>query len=157
MTRTLRLLLAFTGVLLFAVGLLLGQIQRSKFDKYLRPTTVTSMQLAVLEANIEVIRNLLPSETGTGIPTVYFDPSCPCLLGTSLISSDLMKKPLDEVRHRLLNAAIMTRTYSSFDLPEISEWKSDVPDPYFKMRFRQFKGNSVVVVAEYVDGKIVFK
>ena len=71
MTRSMSLLLALVFVLTTAVGVLVRQqIQRSKFEKYLQPTNVTSMQLGVLEANLELVRDSVPSSTvpGIGIP-----------------------------------------------------------------------------------------
>lgn len=51
MTKTLRWLLTLVGLLLFALGLVVGQqIQRSKYDKYLRPANVVPMDISLLRA-----------------------------------------------------------------------------------------------------------
>lgn len=151
-TRSIRLLLMLVGVLLFVVGLLVGQeAHRSKFEKYLRPINVTQMQFALLEANIGVIRRYLSgSETGT--PIIEYDPSCMCFWSTTLVSTELMKKPLEEVRLKLSLGAMLTRQTLKQQVPELSDAGTD-----FKMRFQGFNGTSWVTVAEYADGKIVFK
>jgi hypothetical protein len=72
MTKAIKLLLLLIGVLLFAVGLLLGeQIRHAKFDKYLRRTAVKAMETALIRANIGVISHFLPAK----VPTVYLKPS----------------------------------------------------------------------------------
>jgi hypothetical protein len=101
MSRTLRLSFVFIGLLLFAVGLLVGQqVQRSKFEKYLQPTTVTSMQLKLIQANLDLVRGWVPvSEDGIDVPRVDYSPSCKCFEAQAmLLHGDLMKKPLDSVR-----------------------------------------------------------
>src|SRR5579859_7874274 len=113
MTKTFRLLLVLIGVLLFAVGLLLGQqMQRSKFDKYLRPGTVTQMDLLMLNANIGALSSFLSGAIGrlttvpntqTYAPTLFFRPACTCFEAYAPIPRGLMKQPLDQVREKLLD------------------------------------------------------
>jgi hypothetical protein len=161
MTKTFRFLLVLIGILLFAVGLLLGQqIQRSKFDKYLRPRVVTPMEIGVLRANIEAISGRMEF----GVPTIYYDPSCACFTASAVITSDLMKKPLNEVRGTLLILAIKARNAAEHEFPELSPLNiSDIgagPDRDFKMTFWELNldhSRANGTVAEYVDGKIVFK
>ncbi len=154
MTKTFRLLLLLIGVLLFAVGLLLGQqVPRSKFDKYLRPNAVTRMEIGVLRANIEAIRGFMEF----GVPTIYYDPSCACFTASAEITSDLMKKPLDQVRARLTFLALKARGSLLNEFPELS---NPGPDRDFKMTFWEInldQPSANKTVAEYVDGKIVFK
>ena len=155
MTKTFRLLLAIVGVLLFTVGLLVGdQVRYSRFEKYLRPNTVAPMQLAMLQANMDIIRDRVPAED-IAVPTIYYEPLCRCFSGTAWISGDLLKRPLDEVRQKLMVSAIFARGSVGSAIPEMHDWKPDSPDP-FRMTFWQFKGTTKVVVAEWVDGKIVF-
>ena len=89
MTKMFRLSLVFTGALLFAVGVIVGQqAQRSKFDRYLRPASVTAMEVAMLKANIGVIR----SSMSLDVPTIYYDQSCSCFTAHATVTSELTKK-----------------------------------------------------------------
>ncbi len=164
MTKTFRLLLVLIGVLLFAVGLLLGErIRSSKFEKYLRPTTVAPMDLALLRANLDMVRK----NTSLEVPTVYFDSSCGCFVGQATITDGLMKQPLDQVRAKLMAIAYIARESLRFEFPELSKTElgpkagaAPIPDRDFKMTFFELnlqEPDKSMDVAEYVDGKIVFK
>jgi hypothetical protein len=158
MTKTLRLLLVIVGILLFAVGLLLGQqIRRAKFEKYLNAATVTPMEVAVLRTNVEIVKQYMP--IAIGIPTVYYNPSCACFTAHAIITSESMKKPLDEVRSELTAKASLVRKTLEDEFPEFSK-PGTVPDRDFKMTFFELnlqKPDASHDLAEYVDGKIVFK
>src|SRR6266852_5572137 len=97
MTTT-RWLLGLGGLLLFALGLLLGQqIQRSKFEKYLRPATVAPMELSLLRANLDLVKSFTPAGQIEGLfeaPTIFFDSSCACFVARAVVTTDLMKSPL---------------------------------------------------------------
>ncbi len=156
MTKTVRWLLVFIGVLLFAVGLLVGQQTRpSKFQKYLRPAEMSSMDLALLRVNIEIVRDNLTFE----VPRVHYDSSCTCFVAHSTVTSDLTKQPLDEVRGRLMALAAIARRDLALEFPELSK-SGTVPDRDFRMTFYELnlqKPDASHDLAEYVDGKIVFK
>jgi hypothetical protein len=69
MTKTIRLLLGLIGILLFTVGLLVGQQMRhSKFDKYMRPANVSEMDIAMIQANLDLIQSSMPSTQGIELP-----------------------------------------------------------------------------------------
>jgi hypothetical protein len=157
MTKPISISLASAGVLLFAVGVLVGQqAHHLKFEKYLRPTPVTYMQLALLETNMAIISDRVPQED-IAVPKIHYAPSCNCFYASVWVSSELMKRPLNEVRQTLMVSAVTARSSLEFAIPEIQEFKADSPDPDFKMQFWQFKGTSKVVVAEWADGKLLFK
>jgi hypothetical protein len=161
MSRTLLLSFAFIGLLLFAVGLLVGeQVQRSKFDRYLQPTTATSMQIKLIQANLDVIRASVPaSDDGITAPTVHYEPQCKCFEATAtVLHDDLMKRPLEGVRLALTIPAVVTRFQLKAEFPEMSDWTVGVPDADFRMTFWQLnKDSSRTVLAELADGKLVFK
>jgi hypothetical protein len=155
------MLLVLIGVLLFAVGLLVGQqTQRLKYAKYLRPGTVSSMDLAMLRANLELLRSYMPGD----IPRVYYKSACGCFMARSVVTSDQMKKPLDEARAFLMVKAILTHSALESEFPELPVWDptkpGTSPDHDFKMTFVEVNIQNPDAsgdIAEYVDGKIVFK
>jgi hypothetical protein len=166
MTRSTSLLLALVFVLTMAVSVLVGQqMQRSKFEKYLQPTTVTPMQLGVLEVNLELIRDSVPSTSmsGIGIPTMDYEPSCRCFVATATVfDADLMKKPFSEMHNTLMMSAMFVSMELKREFSEISDWKADRPDLDFKMTFYQLAkggpaGISRKLLAEYSEGKLSFK
>jgi hypothetical protein len=162
MSKAFLLFPVFVGLLLFAVGLLVGQqIQRSKFEKYLQSTAVTSMQLKLMQANLNVIRASVPvSESGMDVPRVDYEPSCRCFEAqATLVRDDLMKRPLDGVRLALMLPAVLTRYQLKAEFPEIADAIPGAPDPDFRMTFRQLDKDSasLKVVAEFVDGRLTFK
>jgi hypothetical protein len=156
MTKTFRLLLVLIGGLLFAVGLLLGQqIGRSKFERYLHPSTATPMDVAVLRANINVVRSFMALD----VPAIYYDSSCACFTAHATITSDLMKEPLDTVRSKLMSIARIARRNVEAEFPELSKLGT-VPDRDFKMTFFELntqKPDASRDLAEYTNGRIVFK
>lgn len=72
MSKTVRLssIIIIIAVLLFIVGVLVGQRGgRSKFDKYTQSSSVTQMQVSILQANVRVLKSYLPLE----VPQIYYD------------------------------------------------------------------------------------
>jgi len=56
---------ATISLLIFATGFLAGQqYKHSKFDKYLRPTTATAMDVAILQANVDLLADNVSSGMG---------------------------------------------------------------------------------------------
>jgi hypothetical protein len=139
--------------LLFAVGLLLcQQVQRSKFEKYTRQSS--AMDVAVLRANIEVVRSYMSID----VPTIYYDSSCACFVAHAIITSESMKEPLDQVRGRLMGLAFNARRALEIEFPELSKAGTS-PDRDFRMKFFELNTKNTSAsrdLAEYVDGKIVF-
>jgi hypothetical protein len=155
MTRTIRLSVAL-GMVLFVVGVLVGQqIRRSKFEKYLRPATATTMDVAVLRANLEVIRGSMALDT----PRIYYDSSRSCFVAHAVVTSELTKKPLEEVRTRLRILAAMARHALETEFQEMSK-PGVAPDRDFRMTFFELNlkdPDASRDLAEYVDGNVVFK
>ena len=157
MKKTTRFLLAGVGVLSAAVGLLFGQqMNRSKFDKYLNARPVGGMELSLLQTNLDLIRDMIPTEN-VGVATVTYDIACKCFLGSAFVSPEFMNQTLETVRSKLLMSVVSARVYLARRFPEMSESRYGLSDRDFKMRFRTLKGTSFEIVAEYVDGKIVFE
>jgi hypothetical protein len=153
MTRLVQLLLVVVGVLLFAVGVLVGQqTQRSKFDKYLQPGPVTEMRLRLLEAKLDLTGFSTPGLWG---PSVDYDPSCGCFNAAETVDDDLMKNAISDVRRTLNNEAVEVRIILKNHFPEIA-------DPDFRMTFFTFgplpiNPDKRILVAEYSDSKLLFK
>ena len=145
------------GVLLFTVGLLLGQQARvSKFEKYLHPVTTSPMDLALLRVNLEIVREKMNM---TEVPTVAYYPSCACFKGRAVLPSGFMKQSLDEARGHLLSLAIIARGAVEWEFSEVSKWGT-VPDRDFKMTFVELSPEDPSGghdIAEYADGRIAFK
>jgi hypothetical protein len=161
MTKPVRVSLPIVGVLLFALGLLLGQqTQRSKFDKYLRPGGVTAMDLAVLRANVGALKSYASIE----VPVIYYEPSCACFLAKATVTSAMMTESLDQVRAKLLTTAYIARRAIAFEFPELSTHDGKPGEPFQDLDFRMtfFEVNiqnpsASHYVADYVNGKIVFR
>jgi hypothetical protein len=144
----------FVGILLFSVGLLVGQqTQRSKFDKYLRPTSVTQMQLTMLEANIKAMKLIIPDQGEMGLPDISYDDSCRCFAAVVNVSGDLMKRSLDEVSTVFRVRAVATYVAFAPLVPELPRF----PAEDFKMTFTQSTPQEVKIIAEFTDGKLVFR
>jgi hypothetical protein len=157
MTKTVRALLVLIGALLFAVGLLVGQkTQISKYQKYFRTGTISEMDFAVLQANLEIVRrHMLPQE----VPTVEWKGSCGCFVAGWVVTSAFMKSPLDEVRASFLGKALVVRQVLEEEFPELSK-PGTVPDGDLRMTFFELnlqKPDASHEVAEYLNGKIIFK
>jgi len=152
MTKTFRFLLVLIGVLLFASGLFLGQqTKRSRFEKYLRPGSITPMEIAVLKANIEVVRSMI-----SDAPKIYYDSSCACFLARVTITSDWTKEPIDKVRARFMQVA----GTALFALFAESPDNGPISERDVKVTFIELNGKNPEtshVVAEYVNGNIIFK
>jgi hypothetical protein len=93
------------------------------------------------------------------VPTIYYDQSCPCFTAHATIASELAKEPLDKLRGKLMGIAVTARRALEFEFPELSK-AGTVPDRDFKMTFFELNIQNPDAsrdLAEYVDGKIVFK
>jgi hypothetical protein len=138
------------GLFLFVVGVLVGQqAQHSKFDKYLRATNASQMQIAVLEVNMDVLRAYLPFE----VPRIYYDSACSCFAAHATVTNELTKKPFDELRGHLTALVETARSQLSLEIPETSERD-------FKMTFSELNlehPNPARTIAEYANGKLTFK
>jgi hypothetical protein len=153
-------LLGLVGVLLFTVGVLVGQqAQRSKLGKYLQPTTVTAMQLALINANLDIIRSNVGAEDGVHVAEVYYDAATRSVRGFAVVNEELTRQPVAKVRERLLLKAYSAISDTQRQIPEVSE-------KAFTMTFRDFSSNAIQSYAdggkpkefaEYVNGELIFK
>jgi len=157
MTQTVRLLLALSGILLFAVGLLVGQqVQRSTFDKYLR-TTATLMDVALLRADISTIRYSV-----SRAPTINYVPACACFEARAMMPSELSGESIANVKVGLFNFAMLTRNAVQAEVPEMSKVGTG-SDRDFRMTFWDLHKDAQGLVdrtqevAEYSGGEIVIK
>jgi len=149
MTKAFRALLILCGVLLFAVGLLVGQqIQHSRYQKYFRPANPTVMDFATLRTEMNML------ESGSErVPSIWWDGFHAHFVARSSVKRAEMKQPLDELRRKLSLDAFFAYEMLRVEIPELTP--SD-----FKMEFSGYRSDDAIelsVVAEYVDGKIVFK
>jgi hypothetical protein len=158
MTKRLRTLLVLLSLFLFAAGFIAGQqTRRLKFEKYLRPTAVTMMDLSVLRANIDIIRDHISWDDP--VPQVFFDSSCSCFSSFVTISGEMMRLPLEELKSKLMIIALRARHDLKQWVPELAD-PTDTADRDFKMSYWAFnpkQPKESKTVAEYIDGKIVFK
>jgi hypothetical protein len=163
MTHTLRWLLVLGGLLLFALGLLLGQqMQRSKFERYLLPTAVAPMDLSLLRANLDLVRSFTPVGQIDGlfeVPILFYDSSCTCFSAHVTVTTDLMKSPLDQVRGKMMATVMLARRSLQFEFPEVPRDEKasqrDLKMTFFELNLKT--PNASHEIAEYADGKIVFK
>src|SRR5579863_2928636 len=123
------------------------QAQRSKFDKYLQSTNVTAMQLALISANLDIIRQSTSSEIGVGVPEVYYDPKTRSLSAAAIVTDELTKKPVAQVRGTLLGLAGLW-------LNDVQRYMPDVSKENIKITFPDFGKESLAsgnakVFAEY--------
>jgi hypothetical protein len=93
------------GVLLFFVGVAVGQrIQSSRFDPYLT-STPKAMELAVLAANVGVVKDILSQQvdsTGIEVPTITYDPKAKKLRGRAVVNRNLVQQPVEKVKELLM-------------------------------------------------------
>ncbi len=98
------------GVLLFFVGIAVGQRIQSRFDPYFTSTPRT-MDLAVLAANIGVMRNLLDDQvysTGIEVPTITYDAKAKKLRARAVVNKNLVQQPVEKVKALLSESSAKT-------------------------------------------------
>lgn len=144
-----RSLLMLGGALIFGVGMLIGQ-QRSRFDRYLR-TGATKMDIAVVRANLEIIRLHTYQKLLSTAPSIDYYEDCACFRGQMMISSEDLKEPEEVLRLGMLGSA--TAAYGSLygEIPDLLPIK---PGRLFTMRFSEI-GKGQHDIGEFVDGKVV--
>lgn len=157
MTQSTRFQLMLVGVLVFTIGILVGQqTQRSKFDKYLQPGTVTFMQFATLSAEVEAIRDHFPNDdSGIGVPEFGFDPATHSFTAYVLVNDDLTKKPIARVRPILLGVAEFWLNHIQRYIPEVS--KETFRVKYGDFSYSAIKDSKQRDFAEYVNGELILK
>ena len=67
-------ILALGAVVLFVSGAAVGQKARtSKFGKYRQAAYISNMDWLLMQAQVDVIREMVPTGTGIDAPSIYFD------------------------------------------------------------------------------------
>ena len=151
-------LVVLVGLLVFAIGVVVGQqTHRSKFDKYLQTGSVTSMQLAMLYTNVEMIRDQLPigGEVGVGTPEIYYNERAGSFTAFVNVTDQLTNKPVTQVRGMLLGLADIWLKDLQRSIPEASKEN-------FKITFHDFTIDAIKQrkdrnFAEYRNGELFFK
>jgi hypothetical protein len=150
MTKTVRAWLVLIGVLLFAVGLLVGQqTQRSKYQKYFRPANLTVMDFATLRTEID----MLEAHSTEHVPSIWWDGLHARFVARVTVTSAELKQPLDELRRSWGLNASFAYEMLKVEVPELTPSE-------FTMEFVGFPSDDAIklsVVAKYTNGKIVFR
>jgi hypothetical protein len=104
----------------FASGVVVGQRQSaSKFEKYFQPTSVSSLDFAMLQANIDLIREYVRDANGIPIPKVVYDPKQDKLHGSLTVDQNFNTLPVNQARMRLLNSCLSADTVVKRYMPEL--------------------------------------
>ena len=137
---------------LFLAGIAVGQrISPSKFDKYLRPTNSTEMDIIALNVNLESVRNLWPMESGISVPMVYYDQTEKQPAATVSISPAFEKQPLDTIRSLIVDRYAVALAELKARIPELSE-----DDFAMRVSRNNPKDADHLLFAECKHGSIVF-
>jgi hypothetical protein len=142
----------------FCIGVLLGQPgQRSKLTKYLQPGTGTAMQIATLSAEVDMIRAGLPisGDTGLGPPQVSFDQKSFTFNIDTLVTDELLKKPVSQVRAILL-------AFSETWLKDVQSYIPEASKSNFRVHFQDFSTEALKAgisrdFAVYSNGELTLK
>jgi hypothetical protein len=141
---------ASIAVLLFFVGVAVGQrIQSSRFDPYLTSTPKT-MELAVLAANVGVMKDLLNDQvfsTGIEVPTITYDTKTKKLRARAVVNRNLVQQPVQKMKDLLTSSWAKTIVSVEAGFGEISHDE-------FEMSFveRRIDGAKITWV-EFADFK----
>jgi hypothetical protein len=116
------------------------------------------MDVAVLEAQIEIVRSLGQSNDGLGMPTLIYESLCHCFLSSVMITGDeFMKQPLDQVRSKMMMRVGAAYAGIRLSVPELSKWGS-TPAPELRVMFQEFSAKEGIRnVAEYSNGQLALK
>ena len=116
-------LLVVSCCLFFTTGFALGQKQ-SHFALSQVPASVTEMDLNLIQANLNVLRNAYGyDKDGIGVPWIYFDKNTGTVKALASVDGDeLEKKPLDVLRAELMNSVAGTRLIASTFIPELKTY-----------------------------------
>jgi hypothetical protein len=151
--------MALGSALLFTLGVLVGQDASGPpfLGKYLRTGGVLQMQVALMNANLDIVRERAGFSSGTLTPSVSFDDSCRCFRGYAFVGSEFMKKPLTDVRNALLGVTVSTYLSLRWAIPEMPEDFSKAKG-LFIMTFAQVSDDPAKkTFAEFKDGELTFK
>jgi len=150
--------IALGAGLLFTLGMLVGQQANGPafLGKYLRPAPVKPIQLALIEANLQIIRSRADYSNGIAMPSVAYDGNCRCFNGWAAISTSLSKGPIDKVREALLFCVIDTYVALRSSVPELPEDPKNT-QRLFSMKFVQILPEGNQTFAEFKDGELILR
>jgi hypothetical protein len=155
MTRH-RLAAIVLGVaLLSALGITLGQRQAaSRFDKYLRPASISAMDYAVLRANVDLIRPGGLFYIGVPTPTISYNPVRD-LFDAAVFYDKIGDQPVGVARARIENLAKNVLYVLRQYVPEVRDEDLVMEVKWLKMN--PSGSGQQEVFGEYKNGKVVFK
>ena len=136
------------SALLFTLGVLVGQDVGGPIflSKYLRSGPMLRMELAMVQANLDIIRDRAGFSSGTLMPGVSYDASCRCFKGYAVVGSELMKKTLANSESRF--SELLFRPIFHFSKAT----------GLFSMTFAQISADPAKrTFAEFKDGELTFK
>ena len=150
--------MALGAGLLFTLGVLVGQQANGPafLGKYLRPAPVAPIQVALIEANLQIIRSRTDYSNGIAMPSIAYDGNCRCFHGWAPISSSLSKEPIDKVREALLFCVTDTYVALRFSVPELPEDPKNAKR-LFSMEFVQIRPSGNQTFAEFKDGELILR
>jgi hypothetical protein len=142
------------GIALFTTGVVIGQVsERTKFSKYQTPANITKLDWILMDANIEMLRDLMPDETGIGVPHVYFDSAKRKICGIALVNPDILKnESANSLRAILLSRALTVKGQAAHDMPEIDERDIEVEFRSWRIGPNQ---PPFYVLAEFKNGELM--
>jgi hypothetical protein len=110
------------SVLLLSTGVAVGQrLNSSKYDKYFKPATLTQMDIATLEANLNSLREAIPADDNHFVPVVTFDTKEKTFKGFMGVSYRVESQPIEEIRKMIqLQYSLLYESLKS-SVPELSE------------------------------------
>lgn len=112
------------------------------------------------QSYLDLVGDFTPAESiGLfSVPTIAYDSSCTCFFAHAVVSTDLMKAPLDAVRGKMMAAVELARQSLKIEFPEFPT--DEVPNRDLRMTFFELDlktPNASHDIAEYANGKITFK
>jgi hypothetical protein len=142
---------AVLGIAVFGTGIAVGQrTSTSKFAKYLRPGYRTDMALITLEANLNLVRGMVPLSEGISIPQIFFNVQANQPQASAYISSDFENASLDSVKSKITEKYYFSYFELKQSIPELSE------DDFVLRVIRYTTDPDKKLFAECKHGKIVF-
>jgi hypothetical protein len=150
------LLLTLSGGLFFLAGVAVGQRTQSRFDPYLT-STPRMMDLAVLSANIGVMRDLLNDQvysTGIEVPAITYDAKDKKLRARVVVNHNLVQRPIEQVKE------LLTKSWGKTIVSAGAAF-GDISQDDFEMSFveRRINGAKITWVefAEFKKDQLILK
>jgi hypothetical protein len=145
------------GVMLtLASGIVVGQKQTaSKFERYLHPASISAMDLAVLRANVDLIRPGGLTLVGEPVPTVSYSSERDEVDAT-VFWHDIGKHPLDRARSEIKMTAKDVLYNLRKYIPEVREEDFVLEVDWLKLDPVTGEGGREVF-GQYKNGNVVFR